>query len=150
MVAENSKREQIILASKAILSTLPEVKTVVRSLQTYAELNTFAGTQLPLCALVGKLPAPKEKRTDRTGKVDQIISELKIDVITYFQAYSKEDTEISTLGDTIFGALYMDQYRGGLVLSTAVKPLEKTNIWRPFVAFQMTIEHTYLHTTGGF
>lgn len=152
-MAENSKREQIILASKAILDGLSEVKTVKRTLQAYSDLQNFAVTQLPISAIVGRLPVPVEKKTTRTGEVDQIISRLNIDIVTYFQSYDEtndqEDSELSDLSDTIFAALYEDQSRGGLVLSTTVKPRENTNIWRPFVAFQLTVEHTYLHTIGG-
>lgn len=149
-MAANSKREQIIVATQNILNAVPEIATVNRTLLTYSELQEFAGPQFPLCAIVGHLPVPVEKSDTRNGFVDQIKSSLKIDVVTYFQDYADEDTQISDLGDTIFAALYQDQDRGGLVLNTAIVPKENTNIWRPFVAFQMTVNHHYIHGIGGF
>jgi len=149
-MAQNSKRERLILSTKAILDALPEIKSVKRTLQAHSDLSNFALTQLPICAVVGRLPVPVEKSNTRNGEVDQIISLLKIDVVTYFQSYDNEDIQISNLGDTIFAALYTNQNRDGLALTTHIKPHEQTNIWTPFVAFKMVVEHTYLHNTGGF
>lgn len=149
-MSQNSKREQLIQCTIGILENLEDIKTVKRTLQSHSELSNFALTQLPVCAVIGRLPVPVEKKCTRDGKVDLIKSLLKIEVITYFQSYDGEDLQISNLGDTVFAALYSDQLRGGLALSTEIKPQEKTNTWNPFVAFKMIIEHTYLHNTGGF
>lgn len=148
-MAANSKREQIIVADKALVETVPGLKSVLRVQQSKSDLDCFAQTQFPVAAVVGRLPVPQEKRQGRTPDTDQIISELKVDVFVYLQVNADVDTEISDLADGLFGALYLDQQRGKLCIETAVKINEKTNVWAPFAAFQITAVHKYVHGIGG-
>jgi len=150
-MAENSKREQIIMADYALVSAVSSIKAVQRVMPAFAELENFAQTQFPVCAIVGRLPVPLEKRSTREINVDQIISEIKVDVFTYLQerAGQNVDTEISNIADDLWAALYNDQARGGLVIDTIIQINEKVNVWNPFAAFQITAIHKYVHYTGG-
>ena len=86
-MADNSKREQIILANKVLLETVSSITTVKRTLQSHSDLQEFAGPQFPLCAIVGRLPDPQEKKSGRDVVVDQLISELKIAISILFPLF---------------------------------------------------------------
>lgn len=148
-MAANSKREQIILTDKALVETVGPLKSILRVMPQKSELDSFAQTQFPVAAVVGRLPIPLEKRSGRTPDMDQIISELKVDIFVYLQVNDNVDSEISDLADSLFGALYKDQQRGNLCIETLVKINEKTNVWAPFAAFQITAIHKYVHGIGG-
>jgi hypothetical protein len=148
-MAANSNREQIIEANKTIVEGVSAVKTVKRTLLEYSDLQEFALTQLPVAAVVGRMPVPVEKHTMRTGDVDQIKSKLNVDIFVYIQANDNADVEISSLMDDLWAALYADQSRSGLVISTEVKVEENPEYWAPFAAFKITVEHYYVHSTGG-
>jgi len=148
-MATNSKREQIILTDLELVKTVTEIKTPIRVMPQKSELDNYAQTQFPVAAVVGRLPIPLEKKQGRTPDVDQIKSQLKVDVFVYLQINDNVDSEISDLADSLFGALYQDQQRGKLCIETLVKINEKTNVWAPFAAFQITAIHTYVHGIGG-
>jgi len=148
-MAANSLRERIILADKAILDALAMIKTVERRLPTYKDLQTFALTQLPVAAVVGRIPKPNNHISTRNGQVDQIISELRVDIFVYLQENVDADSEISNMLDDLWPALYSDSTRGGLCMFTALEAKENTETWPPFVAFNITCLHQYKHSTGG-
>lgn len=148
-MAANSLRERIILADKAILDGLAFIKTVERRLPSYKDLQEFALTQLPVAAIVGRIPKPTNHIDRRTGQVDQIVSELRTDIFVYIQENVNADSEISDYLDDMWPALYSDPTRGGLCMFTALEAKENTETWRPFVAFQLTCVHQYQHSTGG-
>ena len=58
-LAENSKREQIILQLISELEEIESIATVIRRMQRYADLQAFAVTQFPVIAVVGRLPIPE-------------------------------------------------------------------------------------------
>ena len=148
-MSTNSKREQIISANEVLVKSLDVITTVQRVMPEYSELQNFAQPQFPVCAIVGKMPVPTEKHSTRGIGVDQIISELKVDIFTYLQVNKNVDTEISNLADDIFAKLYTDQSRNGLVIETIIEIHEKVNVWKPFAAFQITVVHKYVHDIGG-
>jgi hypothetical protein len=148
-MAANSLREQIILADISLIEALSNVKTVVRTVQSYSDLSNFAGPQLPVAAVVGRLPVPANHIRTRDGQVDQILSELKVDVYFYFQENVNADLEISDYLDDLWVALYADPTRGGLCLYTELLAVENYETWAPYTAFQMVINHRYKHNTGG-
>lgn len=148
-MAANSLRERIILADKALVESITAVKATKRLLPERAELKKLPNTNFPLAAVVGRIPMPTDHKEDREGDRDQFISKLKVDVLVYFVQRLDSDTQISNFLDDFWKVLYTDQRRGGLVLDTKLIPTEKTNTWKPYVAFRVTIEHNYLHTTGG-
>ena len=65
-MAENSKRELIILELISNLEDISSINAVERIRPSFADLGNFADTQLPLVAVVGKLPKPVPKRSGRT------------------------------------------------------------------------------------
>lgn len=149
-MAANSIRERIILANIEILKNVESVKTVKRTLMEYSELQGFATTQFPVVAVVGKIPIPKEKHSNRrTGYVDSIISSLTVEYFVYIQANNDMDSKISSLMDDLWKALYEDQTRGDLVLDTVIKTEMDQEVWPPFAAFKLTSIHHYKHDTGG-
>jgi len=160
-MSENSKREQIIEITEQLIKEVPSIKSVLRIMPQYADLQNFAQTQFPVIAIVAKLPVPAEKIETRNGFVDQIISELKIDIFVYLQFKSAMnlnsksinpkwvDSEISDIADDLFAKLYENQNRNNLVIKTEVKLNEELNVWDPFIAFQLTVIHNYVHSIGG-
>jgi len=149
-MAANSMREQIIVYVKGKVEELASIKTVSRVRQTYSQLQQFAVTQLPLVAVVGRLPHPVEKVSSRTKvKIDLIISELLIDLYVYFQDNVTPDETLSNLLDDLWVKLYSDEAMGNLVISTLLSVDEQPEYWEPFVAFRMMVKVKYKHTTGG-
>lgn len=149
-MAANSQREQIIVYNVDLIKTLPSIKTVIRTKQSYSQLQQFAVTQLPLVAVVGRLPKPVEKVSSRTRvKIDLIISELAIDFFVYFQETVSPDERLSFLADDIWAKLYLDETMGDLVIGTLLTVDEEPEYWDPFVAFRVTATVKYKHTTGG-
>lgn len=148
-----SKREQIILADKAIVDGVSFIKTSKRIMMKYEELENFALTQIPVAAVVGKLPKPQQylKSGRKREIVDQIHSRLVTDVYVYFQCTDVEnmDTEVSTYANAMFAALFADGTRGGLCLETLVDIEPEYLYWDPFVAFKVKVSHLYVHNTGG-
>lgn len=148
-----SIREQLILADKAILDDLSWIKKVDRALIDYNELKNYAITQLPVAAVVGRLPKPNQYKFSEREQavVDQIQSSLIVDVFFYFQRgnWSDMDEKVSSYANDLFVALFADPGRGGLCLRTTVELVPDYSYWDPFVAFKLMITHQYLHTTGG-
>lgn len=150
-MANNSKREQIILADVEILQSIEAIKTVKRTLQSYSDLrDNFALTQLPVAAIIGRLPVPTSHIDNRTGFVDYAVSRLVVDVYVYFQENVDMDTVLSSLLDDMWAALYQNPSRNGLCMYTTIEMSEQNHqVWSPFVAFQVKVIHAYQHTTGG-
>jgi len=152
-MAVNSKRERIIVHVVGLLEGVASIKTVARTKQTYAELQEFALTQLPVAAVVGRLPVPSTSgysmHISRRTSVDVIVSDLAIDVYVYAQELEEPDTLISNLADDLWAALYVDQRMGGLVVETRLNLEEETEWWHPFLAFRITVNVKYKHDTGG-
>lgn len=149
-MADNSKREQIILWIASQLGDISSISTVVRKMQAYSDLETFALPQFPVAAVVGRLPVPIEKKSTRKpGGVEIIKSTLAVDIFVYIQDNVNPDTSISTIADDIWAKLYADQLKGGLVIDTTLNIDENHAYWEPFVAFKLTDNSIYVHDTGG-
>lgn len=148
-MGENSLREQIILADVAILEAMSQIKTVKRTVQSYADLQEFATPQFPAVAVVGGLPVPTNHVQTRTGQVDQIVSLLKVNVYTYLMANKDHDSVISSMLDDMWPALYADPTRNGLCMFTELTATGDKEQWDPYVAFLVTINHQYKHNTQG-
>lgn len=148
-MAANSKREQIILADVAIMQGVSSITTVKRTIQAYSDLQDFAQTQLPVAAVVGMLPVPKNHVTGRDGQVDYIISELKVDIFVYFQEANDQDEQVSLMLDDIWSALYSDPKRGILCMGTQLTAHADVEYWDPYVAFKISCIHQYQHNTQG-
>lgn len=149
-MADNSLRERIIEANKVLVESLTGIKTVTRTIPEYSQLQDFALTQLPVAAVVGRLPVPKGKPTGRrAGDVEQVRSRLRVDIFVYLESNVNADTAISSLLDDLWRVLWTDQTRGGLTLDTEVTMQEDSQRWAPFMAFRVAVFHHYIHDTGG-
>jgi len=149
-MAENSTRERLILADIAIIEAMsPTIRTVKRTMQGHEDLQQFSGPQLPVAAVVGRLPVPIEHKAGRNGQVDQIKSALAVDIFVYFQENEEQDKQLSNMLDEMWRELYTNPTRSGLCLVTALTPNPDYSAWAPYVAFQLTCNHHYIHTPGG-
>ena len=151
-MATNSRREQILVALKALLETLPSIKKVDRRQPTSPEdLRRVAGTQMPMIAMIGGVPQPKEHKSGRgPGGVDVVISDMDVALFTYFQANVDADETLSDIMDDVWAMVYSNQtlgfeFVGGMTLA----PNTSVAVWEPFVAFSMVVKVNYFHTTGG-
>lgn len=151
-MAQNSRREQILVKVVEELAELPTIKTVERTLPNgLSELENYAATQLPLAALVGNLPRPEYKITTRTGHtIDKVTSELGVNLFVYAEDNVTPDTTISLIADDVWAKLLADETHGfKWILGTEIHPEVNTAVWAPYCAFNMLVNITYLHTKGG-
>lgn len=149
-MAENSIREKIILADIAIIQSIPAVKTTVRTIQSYSDLQEFALTQFPVAAIVGRLPVPKNKFSSRIkSEIDQCISRLRVDFYIYFMNNENSDSQLSSLVDDLWVYLHRNPTRNNICLLTELELTEDTAIFAPYGAFKITCIHDYKHDTEG-
>lgn len=155
-MAEGSKRELIILELISNIEDISSINTVERVRPSFADLGSFAETQLPLVAIVGKLPRPVPKRSGReTGIMDKFISDLEIDLFCYAMDNVNPDSKVSDLADDLWAKIYSDpilitdDYLKGLALEVIVMPEIQVGIWDPYVVFKMVCTYKYVHGTGG-
>lgn len=148
-MADNSIRERIILADMELIEAISSIKTVIRTVPTLTDLDNYAVTQLPLACVVGKLPVPKNHISKRDGQVDQIISDLAIDIFVFFQENVNMDSELSFMLDDFWAAMYSNPTRSNLVMTTWLEANPQPEHLPPYYAFQLIVNHSYKHTTGG-
>jgi hypothetical protein len=151
-VAQNSRREQILIKLEAALEALDSIKTVERTLPNgLSDLDNYAEPQLPLAAMVGNLPKPVYKISTRDGHtVDKVTSVLGVNLYVYAHDNVTPDTTISTLADDVWRQMLADETHGfKWVSGTEVHPDINTAVWAPYCAFNMLINVTYLHSKGG-
>lgn len=150
-MAENSKRERIILADISLIEELvPDTfKTVSRQLQSYSDLQEFAVTQLPVVAVVGRMPVPVNHKYTGSGQVDFHVSRLRVDFFCYIQDNVNPDVTVSNLLDDLWAKLYSNPTRNNLCMHTELTADEDLSYWKPYVAFLVSAFHTYQHTTEG-
>lgn len=158
-MAEDSKREQIIqywvnkFKSDDTVRTA-RFNTVKRIKPTLAELGNFTGPQLPLLAVVAKLPVPvKHIQTREPGGRDSFISNLEIEFIAYASDNETPDTLISDIADDIWVVLYSDTTSGdkpnSLTIGLDVLPDPGVAYFAPYIAVKLVCTFQYYHTTGG-
>lgn len=151
-MALNSKREQILTKIEAELTGLDSIKTVDRVMPNgLSDLENYAATQLPLAAVMGKLPDPEYKISTRTGHtIDKVTSKLGIDVYVYAEDNVAPDSTVSRLADDVWRQLLADETHGfRWVTGTIIHPEVNVAVWAPYCAFNMLIDITYLHDKGG-
>lgn len=155
-MANNSKREQIIEALKTNVEDIPAITEVTRVRPNFTDLENFAGTQLPLVSLVGKLPKPvPHKAGRRTGLHDKFISDLDVELYCYALENVNPDSKVSDLADDLWVKIHSDPtlittaYPEGLALQVIILPEIQVGIWDPYVVFKMTCTYQYVHDTGG-
>ena len=152
-MADNSRREQIIRQVISRLNTIEDLNHVVRAKQSHAQLKEFALTQFPVAAVQAGLPRPVEKKSNRRiAGVDKIISTLPVEVFVYSMTNVIDDNAdmlISSLADDVWSKLYEDPTLGGLAIETLLTIAYDPEFWEPFLAFNMTMNIKYIHTTQG-
>ena len=149
-MAENSLRERIILADLTLIQSLSSISTVVRTIQSYSDLQSYAVTQFPVVAIVGRLPVPTYKPSLRIREdIDQVLSILRVDFYTYFMNNENSDTELSSLLDDMWVKLHSDPTRSRICLGTTLEMTEDTQVFAPYGAFRITAIHQYKHTIEG-
>ena len=149
-MALNSKREQILEAIKGKLTELSSITTVERVRPSFDDLDSIANTQLPLIAIVGKLPKPVQKLSSRVqGQPDKFVSALGVEVICYAMDNVTPDSTVSNLADDIGAKLFEDPTYNKLLQKIEVDPEVQIGIWDPYVVFKMVCSATYIHGTGG-
>ena len=146
----NSIREQILDYHVTQLKKLSSITTVKRVMQTYSTLGEFAVTQFPVAAVVGGLPVPNEKMSDRARhNVDVIISDLAIETYIYIQNNDDPDQELSNIADDVWVKLYSFPTYNALAFGTILSFKPNPEYWAPFLAFNITSTVQYKHSTGG-
>ena len=155
-MAVNSKREQILVKVTSNMEDISSINRVERVRPSFADLGNFAGTQLPLVAVVGKLPKPEPKRSGRiSGLVGKFVSDLGVDLFCYAMDNVNPDSTVSDLTDDIWAKVHSDpnlitdDYPDGLTLQVDVVPEVKVGTWDPYVVFKIGCVYKYVHTTGG-
>jgi hypothetical protein len=134
------------------LEELNSIKTVDRVMPGgLSDLEQYAATQLPLAAVVGKLPDPTYKMSARNvHTIDMVTSVLGVNLFVYAEDNVTPDTTVSTLADDIWAKLLADETHGfKWVLSTLIHPDVNVAVWAPYCAFNMLVNVTYLHDKGG-
>lgn len=146
----NSIRERLILSDIELLSGLDSIKTITRVMQSHSDLADFALTQLPVAAVVGRLPQITNKFSRRNrATIDQCSSRLSVDIYVYFLNNENSDIQLSDMLEEIWKIMNTNPTRGSLCLGTTVDFTEQTEIFRPYGAFKVTINHDYIHDLGG-
>jgi hypothetical protein len=150
MAAIDTIRERIILFLVAQINEITAIEKVVRRMPSYSDLTSFSSRQFPAVAVIGRLPVPVEKHRSRDGDVDRVKSSLRTDIYVYFQDKEDPDSTISNLMNELWKKLYTDQTKGGLCLSTELKPNPNpTEYMDPYGAFALGVDNVYIHTPGG-
>lgn len=150
-MAANSKRE---LAIARIVSKLEELTSLFfvdrKPITGISDLQAYAQTQLPMAAVMGRMPVPVTKKSDQRRALDKVISVLGIDVVVYALDNVTPDTTISSLADDIWVKLYDDITQGyKWIIDTEITPEANIAVWDPYVAFSMLVNITYIHDKGG-
>lgn len=152
-MAENSKRERLIKEVVERLKTVSVINVVKRAKQTRASLQEFALPQFPVAAVVGGLPKPVEKKSSRrVAGVDVVTSTLPIEIFIYDmynQIDDDLDSKVSSLADDVWRVLYNEPTYNGLAIETLLTIQYDPEYWDPFLAFNLTANIKYLHTTEG-
>lgn len=149
-MAENSKREGLILRVIEELGTITWVSHIRRVRPTMEELTNYPGTMLPLLTVEAGLPVPVEKKSSRVpGKVDVFRSDLSVDIFCYALENETPDVVISNYLDDIWAKMYEDGTKNGMCLSTTVTPRAEKLVFLPYTAFSVNVILNYLHTTNG-
>jgi hypothetical protein len=149
-MAKNSKREQILVKIETILSSLRSITTARRVPFNEDNYTDIPETQMPIAVILGQLPKPDEKFSDRTKKLDKSVSNLAVDILVYAVDNETPDSTISELVDDIWAEFYKDISLGFTwVRGLRISPELDTMIAAPLVIFKMTLQITYEHDWRG-
>jgi len=155
-MAENSRRELMLIEVVDTIEELSSIREVKRTRIGFNDLGMYSGEQLPLVAVVGKLPKPTPKRSGRApGISDKFVSDLGVELTCYAMDNVNPDSTVSNLADDLWAKIYSnptlvtDDYSDGLAIQLDVEPEIQVGIWDPYVVFKMNCVYKYIHGTGG-
>lgn len=151
-MADNSRREQLLLKLVEELEELSAIKQVTRvQPNTLDDIRRYSSQQMPLVAVIGGVPQPREHKSSRhSGGVDIVISDLMVELFIYFMDNKTPDSTLSSLLDDIWARLYSNQTLGfKFCHGLTINPKVEVAAWAPYVAFSLSVTITYQHTTGG-
>lgn len=153
-MAEDSKREQIMVNLTSKLLDLQWPKAARRGRSSFDKLKTIAQTQFPFISVTGGLPSGQPAKIDKQAafaRYTKFISTLRIEVIVYDFIYDDSiyDSVISSRADDIWRQVYEDPSFGNLCLSCVIEPEMVVGVWDPYLAFKIFVVVTYPHGTGG-
>jgi hypothetical protein len=139
-----------------IRAGVPTAKTVERRLVDRAQLMQFAVTQLPVVCVVGQLPIPRAKESaQEQARVTVNTFEMKVDCYVYLTDNTQSDNIITASLEELWRVLYAPPTPAALALKTSpilhwrLVPEAELGYWEPFVAYVLTVNVTYVNTTGG-
>jgi len=150
-MAENSLREQILVSVKSQLEKVKNAKTIIRTFPQLSDLDEFGMSQFPVIALVGGLPDPQETKWSGRSHhtVDKFHSLLAVSVWVYDHTGEEADTRLSELADDVWAQLWANPTLSSLGLRMELAFDPEVGHFPPYVAFKLTANFTYEHTTGG-
>ncbi len=151
-MADNSRREQLLLKLVEALEEISAIRQVTRvQPNTLDDIRRYSSQQMPLVAVIGGVPQPREHKTGRgPGGVDVVISDLMVELFIYFMDNKNPDSTLSSLMDDIWAKLYSNQTLGfKFCQGLRISPKVEIAAWSPYVAFSLSATITYHHTTGG-
>jgi len=158
-MAENSRREQIIVAIKGLIEGVEGIATVERMLPNEEDLRNYAPTQFPLVGILGSLPAPLDEAHhggNRVGAIGPIRSEMQVALYFVDAPGADYDEKISYWADELWAAVYSSQDLGltdsdgrKYVLKVTVDPEISTGIDPPYIAFMLNAKIRYMHSVSG-
>ena len=148
-MATTSGREEIILFLVEEVESMGFFH-VTRTNPTCADLGDFADTEFPVAAITAGLPQVVGHKQQRTaGGADVFLSKLEVVIFIWEQVNVDIDSKISDLADELWGKLWEDPTKGGLVIETENFFGEVPTWLRPYVTFNLTCRMTYQHNRGG-
>jgi len=157
-VAENSKRERILVKVVALVDGIAAINYTTREQPADPkELTNYPVTRFPMAAITGGLPVPVERDSQRPGgQLMKAVSNMGIDIVVYGQygvtgaGAQNPDTIISNLADELWRVLQAEPTLGfKWVLGLDISPQPVKAVFRPYFAFSFTATITYVHDKGG-
>jgi hypothetical protein len=134
-----------------LLEGMQDLKTIIRKRVGYDELRNFAITQMPVAAVVSKLPIPTPKWSGRNHSTPDLFdSQFEISVTVFLSDASEEhDSELSHVADEMWRTLWSNLTLSGYAQRIEVKPESGVSVWPPYVAFRFLLIVHYQHNVGG-
>jgi hypothetical protein len=157
-VAENSKRERVLVALVAVVDAITSLNSTSREQPADPkELASIPITKLPMAVITAGLPVPDENDMQRPGAgLGSARSTMDVNIIVYGQygvagaGAQNPDTVISNIADDLWRALQATPNLGFKWVSKMnVRPTPTKAVFRPYFAFSMTAAITYVHDKGG-
>lgn len=150
-MASNSRREQILVAVVSALDGISAINHVQRHQPEDPTFKDFTEQQMPVIAVIGGVTQPKYQKSGRgKGQVDLIISDLPLELFIYYHNNVDPDTQLSSLLDDIWAALFTDITLGlSFVQDLVIYPKKSVLRQSPYHAFALDCSIEYNHTKGG-